>query len=211
MNNSTTHVLGTFTVKSDKLVVSDPCYERGTRCQKILDNASRGTWEARVEMITDGLFGGSGKRVAKLIVQREASSVAEWGHLKGLGVDSGQMSIFCDSAYPQSETGEYGDDDSFYGKVCNANAGFGGLLENGVVTSSGYGDGGYDGRVGKNSAGEIVAIEVTFIDDSPEGYVDEEDEEVICDGHRLEHGTPNGLGECPHCGALLDCDDEDSN
>jgi hypothetical protein len=159
--------LGTFEVKSGKLVVSDPCYERGTWCHGILEGVKNGKWVAGVSHSDER---GWGIRNAELLVQHEEVKRLidlRWREATfEVGVDSGQAGIFCDSVYPQSKCGEYGDDSSFYGQCCNATLNTlhsADTVEGGVVSSSGFGDGGYVCEYAKNKQNEIVAVKVTFI------------------------------------------------
>ena len=46
-------------------------------------------------------------------------------------------------------------------------------------------------------------IAKNYVENLNLGLSSDDEEEIICDGHHLEHGVPNGLGECPWCGALL--------
>lgn len=41
--------LGKFVLKDATVVVSDPCYKKGTWCQAVLDNVKVGTWKALVK------------------------------------------------------------------------------------------------------------------------------------------------------------------
>jgi len=75
-----------------------------------------------------------------------------------INVDSGQAGVFdgdiCD-----------GDDEDFYDRCCNTtlkNPGYG-YMKGGFVSSSGYGDGGYECLVYKNN-GVAVGVEITFIE-----------------------------------------------
>ena len=63
--------------------------------------------------------------------------------------------------------GDFNDKNTFYGKVCDLTLSDmqAGTIIGGVVSSSGFGDGGYKASLGKNAAGETVAIEITFIEE----------------------------------------------
>jgi hypothetical protein len=49
--------LGTFTNKSGKMMISDPCYEKGTWCQGIVDNVRTGAWVGYVDKSDEGEWG----------------------------------------------------------------------------------------------------------------------------------------------------------
>jgi len=136
--------IGIFHITSGDVIISDPCYEKGIWCQGVLHNVMKGEWKAYLlESDNDDDI-----RVAELIVVKkeyDMKDIDTWIESNfPIGVDSGQCGIFDKSLYPNGETGEYGYNDTFYGKCCNiTELDGGGVLEFGVVSSSGYGDGGY--------------------------------------------------------------------
>ena len=102
-----------------------------------------------------------------------------------VGVDSGQAGFFDvvkyanavldkeDDSASRSERGE--GFQSFYDTVCDltlADKSFG-VVEFGCVSSSGYGDGGYNCYVRRNDVGQAIEAIITFIED-----YHEEDEEL---------------------------------
>lgn len=126
MNSQNKHIFNPITL-SEVVVVSDPCYSRGTWCAGTVNNMLPGTY---VPMIVYSSEGYSNGRVAQLIVHHESVTLQDLK--KGtcakfiVGVDSGQAGIFCDSIYPHEEnTGEYSDKTSFYGQCCEATTGEG--------------------------------------------------------------------------------------
>lgn len=87
--------------------------------------------------------------------------------------DSGQAGFFCDSIYPKGETGEFGDKETFYGVACDAtletehSAGI--IFNKGFLSSSGFGDGGYNLYLHKtNDTGEVIGAKIVFIGDEDE-------------------------------------------
>jgi hypothetical protein len=175
---------------SHNVIVSDPCYTRETWCQgKLQIKPGR--------YIPTLTYSPLEERVSTLTVVKEDQNgvLLNWEITDfEVGVDSGQAGIFCDSIYPNGETGDYGDLQSFYGKCCEATLGEGyrkreewernggkeeppewiqggTVLDQGVVSSSGYGDGGYECEVAKNKSGEIIAIRITYIPE--EAFEDE--------------------------------------
>lgn len=162
--------LGTFEVTSGKLVVSDPCYSRGTWCMGILEGVRKGTWTARIFISDEKEWG---KRVAELEVLhsgvKDPPALGLWENTGiDVGVDSGQAGFWDDSKFGNGE-GAHDDPESFYGKACNKtlHGGQAGVMDGGVVSSSGYGDGGYDCYVLKDGD-DIVGAKIIFIteDDS---------------------------------------------
>jgi hypothetical protein len=152
--------LGDFEINSGKMYCSDPCYSKQTWCQALIDNVENGKWIAKIKMKNCGSWG---NRVSKLIVQKAGMAKPQglWVLDSEIGVDSGQAGFF-DSTCPLGE-GEYGDKNSFYGKCCDLtlNEPDGGVIENGCVSRSGYGDGGYVCRIGEKDC-KVVYAEISF-------------------------------------------------
>lgn len=166
--------LGDFTVSSGQLIVTDPCYEKGTWCQGILTNVKNGLWEAFTGLKRQDGWGVRNQylRVAHknfLDIKCDIKSSID------VGVDSGQAGFFDLAKYPEGESREYGDKDSFYGQVCALTLNEegvedhpgAGVLEFGAVSSSGFGDGSYSCHYAKDN-NEIVAAEIVFISEDEE-------------------------------------------
>lgn len=101
----------------DKVIISDPCYTRGTWCMTEQDNMLEGEYNCYVEQSDEKDWGIRIKSIE--IVHSDYERPQEWIFKNdNVGVDSGQAGIFCDSIYPEEDTGEYGDLNSFYGKCC---------------------------------------------------------------------------------------------
>jgi len=175
----------TFEITSGVIVASDPCYEIPTWCQGVIENVKKGTWSAEVEESDEGDWG---ERIAVLKI--EHTNAKKTYHLKQLefvgGVDSGQFGFFDKDFYRNDEIAkdfpkyDFGanydieEGDKWYRACCNltlGNEGWG-VLPQGVVSSSGYGDGSYPVLGEKDESGEWVAFMVVFIDGD-----NEEDEE----------------------------------
>lgn len=163
--------LGEFEITSGIMRVTDPCYNKDTWCSGSFV-AELGIWEAIVGISDEGQWG---KRAAELIVMHESqrdSFDGDWEKTKiDVGVDSGQAGFFDNAKYPDTErTGEYGDMDTFYGQACALTHSekdrnrVAGVMEFGAVSSSGYGDGGYDCYVRRKN-GVVVAAKIVFISD----------------------------------------------
>ena len=225
----------------DKVIVSDPCYTRGTWCMGALENVKPGAY--RTALTYTDQTDEWGTRVSELQVMHETETGDRvWRKTDiHVGVDSGQAGVFCDTIYPHGEkTGEYRDNKSFYGQCCDATLGEGyvnlqrwhdlqgelalneknalnkeisldvlekmrgsygeevyqmrktaiesgtmppkpqwdqgnTVFERGLVSSSGYGDGGYDCFVQEDEDGKVVAIKIVFIGE--DDFEEEEDEE----------------------------------
>lgn len=169
--------LGTFEVKSGKLQVTDPCYDKGTWCAGTLKKVRNGTWVGHVVRTdeTRGKYGPDGIRNAEVHAYHSdlKKLPTRWTKSKiHVGVDSGQAGIFDEAAYPEGGS----DDQAFYDRVCDITIGpdyYGkvhdpnypnaGVVEFGVVSRSGFGDGGYNCYVATQN-GEVVAVKIVFMD-----------------------------------------------
>lgn len=147
------------TIKLGKeVMVSDPCYTVGTWCQKRVDNVWPGDY--RVFCLKHDT-GDWGVRVSMLMAihKDHLNGYLKWKREGDIGVDSGQAGIFDMSTYRVNpDNVNKGDGDiSFFGvqntpeeqwyiNICSHTLGESrwGTYKNGVVSSSGLGDGAYD-------------------------------------------------------------------
>jgi len=160
--------LGTFEITSGTLIVSDPCYSRGTWCAGSLKDVRNGKWTAYIRV--------NDERVVELEIRHAdidglPNALNECWENSGIdvGVDSGQAGFWDDPKYGNGE-GEYGDLNTFYGKACDKtlNSGRAGIMDGGVVSSSGYGDGSYICLFVRDQLRkDIVAAKIVFIEDDP--------------------------------------------
>lgn len=139
----------TFTV-CGTISVGDPCYSS----PGFIVDAKEGNWKANVKTVNS-----FGNRVSRIIVHHEnfnpVANLSTESHI--IGVDSGQAGVFNDH-YD-------GCDEGFYAECCKATLskkGYG-YVSNGFVSSSGYGDGGYEAVVFKQND-QAVCVEITFIE-----------------------------------------------
>jgi len=173
--------IGTFKTESNVLRITDPCYTKDTWCAGTLKNCEIGEWSA---FLIDSFEGDWGNRVAQSLAifgdisTEEAKKIldeSDWKTSKiDVGVDSGQCGIFEDEKYPDGDPGEYGDKESFYGKCCNLTGELepsGGVLDFGLVSSSGYGDGSYDCLFTHNKNNKIFAVTIVFIDQIESNFI----------------------------------------
>lgn len=168
MKNAGEFVIGEFTAKNS-LIVTDPCYQYDDK--QILRNVKVGKWVASVKVTDEGSWG---KRIAELRIVHSDANVSDYEYDRDssieVSVDSGQAGFFDCLYYPVGDsTGEFGDLDTFYGKVCKitCDADSAGVIDFGAVSSSGYGDGGYNlYTVRKN--GVLLAAKIVFIPDEDE-------------------------------------------
>jgi hypothetical protein len=164
--------LGSFQLSSGQMAVSDPCYDRSTSddLRGELKNVKTGTWNA---FSFQGDVPSWGERIHELqvlhqTVSYETASNSTWSREESfdVGVDSGQAGFFDNSQYPYGNIGEYGETETFYGRVCETtlNESSGGIIDNfGVASSSGYGDGCYQCYTLRNEQDEIIGAKIIFI------------------------------------------------
>lgn len=177
------------------VMVSDPCYSEPTWCQTKLENVKAGIYNVYVEKQDEGDWG---VRCGKLIAIHENYILfsKSWEHHSNCGVDSGQLGIFdypsyrndaveivaptSTTKYPDFQLPKENEGDDWYEKMCKFTLSdeSWGTYENGVVSSSGIGDGGYDLFVMKDGD-EIVGMIVDFLPNYDEEDMEEEVENEI--------------------------------
>ena len=171
---------------SDRVCISDPCYDRGTWCGEFDLGIKEGLYECRTIV---GEWHDWGRRVWRLIAMRENEKVTKWQFETNLGVDAGMMSIICNEYYDaerQEALSDYG-----------SNAG---QTRHGFYSNSGLGDGSYALFCGHNDKDEIVALSVIFL--YPDGV-----EESVADEDGMysfsNEETVNILSKYAHCSVYL--------
>lgn len=146
-------VVGRFRCDGGGLAVGDPCYLPDPRLSLRLQNAKAGSW---VVTVCHRRFEDAGERVGKLTVTHESTTgaVGPWRDSEGVvGVDTGHAAV-CDAR------SLIGPD---HAPVRSAV-----VLDRGVLCSTGFGDGVYPCFV-RECDGEIVGVEIRFIDESEGG------------------------------------------
>ncbi|MEK7648184.1 MAG: hypothetical protein AAB384_04100 [Patescibacteria group bacterium] len=171
------HTLGTFTVTSDSVRITDPSYTIGIWCAGQTP-AVPGTWTAHVVIHQNPR---DGKRVHRLLAHHESfvlnpdeNSVIrdrvklDWE----AGVDRGMCGIFDAETYRTQGNGHgtHRDLTTFYGQACELTNGphGGGVFPWGCVSESGYGDGSYRIFVVNDANSRAVYVEIVFIGDEAE-------------------------------------------
>lgn len=146
--------VGTFQCSSGKLRVTDPCYSPGTWCSGVIADCRTGDWNA---VIYRQNYGDWGNRVARLTVTHaDGGSGAEETAPFEVGVDSGQAGVF--------DNEHYDNGDGEYDKWCRLSSPAG-ARRFGVVSASGFGDGGYVATYRRDGDGKCFEISITFIDE----------------------------------------------
>ena len=161
-------LLGSFNLPSGKVRVTDPCYDRDVHCSGELKVKS-GKWFGAVNRTNED--SNWGVRISEIYAFHESAcsddaELADENSGIDVGVDSGQAGFFADELYPTTKDGfEYSNKECFYGRVCEITSGekSAGIVPEGVVSSSGFGDGGYKCLITRNDYNEIVGMKIVFI------------------------------------------------
>ena len=165
-----------FQITSGIIVASDPCYSIPTWCQGIIEGVKNGTWKASIKEKDEKDWG---IRIARLTIEHTGSKAKGKRQEipSSFGVDSGQFGFFDKSYYRSDESAKelpkynFGDNydreegDEWYRAICNltlAEKGWG-VIPNGAVSTSGFGDGSYGVYGWKNGEGEWIKFEVIYI------------------------------------------------
>ena len=184
----------------NSVMVSDPCYTPDTWCQAKIENVKEGEYNTYCHKIHTGDFG---VRCSLLLAVHSSYDVNKmhWElHPNEIGVDSGQAGIFDMSTFRKdgldievptigydgrdlswldglkSISGVTPEGEDWYIKMCKLTLTeqMWGGYENGVVSRSGFGDGGYTLYVAKEEfTGKVIAFCIDF--------AVEEEEESIAD------------------------------
>ena len=164
-----------------QVVVSDPCYTIPTWCQAIVDNVLPGHYRVHVVKSDEGDWG---NRCSHLIAIHEdhcnQDSKFKWERYPAqIGVDSGQAGIFSRHSYRKDdhpfETQGYDfganwdskEGDKWYRQMCGRTLGTSqwGHYDEGVVSSSGIGDGSYDLLVATKK-NKVIGFVINFFLDN---------------------------------------------
>ncbi|MGO4789007.1 DUF4241 domain-containing protein [Paenibacillus sp. 2KB_20] len=165
--------LGHFEVNSGQLVVADPCYELDTNIiiMGVLEAVLNGTWVGEVEKVEIPDWGeANAKLTAYHHSAAEQGAFLEWIKCPFVaGVDSGQAGIFDIRKYriPDADsTSDSSDTDTEWYYACCDITGSGeeaGVLDGGVVSRTGMGDGAYGVYKAVNEQEQVVGVKIVFI------------------------------------------------
>jgi hypothetical protein len=176
--------VGTFNVTSGVLVATDPCYESSMDDTNAIKKVKNGKWMCFVVHEHCGEHWGD--RIKRLCINHESFDDDEnalWEPCDfTVGVDSGQAGFFDGAIVHKTH-------EELYHVICESSRD-GMVGENYAVSSSGFGDGGYECAVTRNKDGEVVAAMIEFIEDEeileneefePDSDIFAEDDEFIGD------------------------------
>ena len=163
-----------------EVIVTDPCYSIPTWCQKIVKGVKPGEYRVFCKKHDAGDWGNRVSMLMAVHGDHEFDNL-KW-KLEGtrgiIGVDSGQAGIFDITTYRvnpdnvergSGDTSFFGitpddsEEDRWYNNICSHTLGdeHWGHYNNGVVSSSGFGDGGYDLFVARVNR-KVVAFAIDF-------------------------------------------------
>lgn len=168
--------LGKFNQETSKMVISDPCYEFDYEAETALNvnyfipNAKKGKWKCWV--LTDTNV----KRNALIAIHDTVNNDSimhfdEWPLNpvdSTIDVDSGQAAIY-DAKYFADDNQASGNNTWYdINSMATDTKKQASIIPNGVVSSSGYGDGAYDLYVKKSDNNKVVAVKIVFITEDDE-------------------------------------------
>ena len=138
---------------NSRVRISDPCYDMETWCAGSLVNVLPGTYRCFYQHT------GEGRVAAIKVVHQDYDSTEPTEIIPDIdvGVDSGMCGI-----YDEDYFRENCQDENWYERICELNDAET-FDDEAFVSSSGYGDGGYDCFVARNADGYIVSIGIVYI------------------------------------------------
>jgi hypothetical protein len=165
-------IVGSFTVESGQLIVSDPCYqdEEDIEMQVVLSHVKKGKWTASIsyndEAVVKNLF----------VYYGDKKPTGQWHDCENMiGVDSAQAGVFDSAFFGKDEAVPYEVKNvysiemdepglKYYVACCDVSASDaqGGVVPGGGVAMSGYGDGMYEVKVKYNRSKEIIGVLIDF-------------------------------------------------
>ena len=156
-----------------KVDITDPCYDKDVWC-RMTTECTPGYYTGYAEISDEGEWG---KRVASISIYLNNREVplSEMKEIGDIGVDAGLAGFFRDKPdYPGDEWSEFLHKAGLYTKEGNYDYGRNTyIVDYGIFSSSGYGDGGYLVYANKDK----TAFTIVFIEEENEDEYDEEDEE----------------------------------
>lgn len=161
--------IGSFEL-GNQVDITDPCYDKDTWC-RMTTECQPGTYAGYVEISDEGEWG---QRVSTIAIYKDGYyvSLEDMERIGNIGVDAGLAGFFNNKPdYPDDEWTKFLTENGVIGKEHDSNKDYY-LVDYGVFSGSGYGDGGYDVYANK----ERTAFQIVFIDDEDDDY-EEEDED----------------------------------
>lgn len=158
--------IGEFNIHSGAIKVIDPAYDDiNVWCSATIHNAKNGVWKAYINKVNIGSWG---DRIKELIIVHSSESNNSGIRYKwtdnNIGVDSAQCGFFDLEELTKIKQNEELDK-SFYFRISEATKAENiDVLEYGVFSKSGYGDGVYSLHISQKGDW-VVAAKLNYIDD----------------------------------------------
>lgn len=167
---------GILNLSKGVLDITDPCYDKDTWCRKTVKKVKTGKWSCFYlqEAEDDG-------RIAQIEIVHESVDINDIQNkyiaIGTIGVDAGLAGFF-------EEKPDYNDNE--WSKICNFIPYDEPLIFqtdspmkcNGIVTSSGYGDGCYEVYGLTDNHFEVVALKIIFFTEEIEDDYEDEEEYI---------------------------------
>ena len=183
------HPMGSFILKSNALVVCDPCYGAPDASQNpnmhgVISRAKPGEWRAVAALVGGGAWAGRCAGMTVHHVDHERTGADRWHPASAaIWVDSGQAGVFelqtvgLGSVVPSGYFGSEGPlvpDQLWYSMCCKQTlvGPAAGVVPGGAVASSGFGDGTYEWCYLEDREGVVVAVRIVFLSEddlTPDG------------------------------------------
>ena len=158
---------GTVTL-GEEVRISDPCYDPDTWCAGTLENVKSGLYNCYVNFQDTGKFG---IRVASIIAVHSEFDNEDFKNPAivtniDVGVDSGQCGIYDLEYFKRNQPdGEWYDRVYYQASHKNDKFDAGTIDGKCFVSASGFGDGSYNCFVKYNDNGQIVFIEIRYLEE----------------------------------------------
>lgn len=155
--------IGEIDVNTSKIRVTDPSYDPSevpSACYTVVDMVKRGIWKCVATMADIPEWG---ERVLELWIHHKDKRELEGENMVGYSaVDSGQCGFFFNDDFERLYKNKE-KSDKWYKMVCKENKDAGVIVDEGVVTSSGLGDGLYEVFTEYDEHGEVDSIHLIFL------------------------------------------------
>jgi len=167
--------IGTWHCQSGNIRITDPCYDRNSSYNLLIDNIITGIWNAKITYELYDFFFTNDKyteKISSLLTWHydyDVFSSKDWQKYSyGIITNTAQVGVFDDMYYPINDTGTYYKN-TFYRKCCNnatSKNKFGLVAYNnkyfGVNTAIEFGNGIFPIYIHKNKQNKINGIMINF-------------------------------------------------
>ena len=163
--------VGSIAITSNKMIVSDPCYDRGIWCAAEIKDFPNGSYDA---FIDTGIAKDWGKRVFRMRILKTGTSLRDccFKVLDCVPVDCATLGFFDDAYHEQLHSDKRRIEDWYQANVVDA---FGVKLEDANITdercfmaTTGIGDGCYTVLELYDADDVLIGLEAQFLDDEDE-------------------------------------------